>query len=198
MSIKMPILRTLTPARWPDLERLFGLRGGCAGCWCMYPRLPRSDYVRGQGALNRRRLKTLVGRGKALGVLAYVDGEPAAWCSFGPRASFPTLGRSRVLAPVDDLEVWSIVCFFVARRFRRRGLQAPLLEAVAAEVRRRGGSILEGYPHDPRRKPLADAFAWHGILSSFTRAGFEECARRSPGRPIVRRVLTCQRGSMRT
>ena len=199
--------RPLTPARFPDLQRLFGPRGGCAGCWCMYPRLPRNEYERGKGTLNRRRLRALVGRRKALGVLAYVDGEPAAWCSFGPRASFPTLGRSRVLAPLDDHPVWSIVCFFVARRFRRRGLSVPLLQAAAAEVRRHGGAILEGYPHDTRGRPLADAFAWNGILSSFARAGFSECARRSAGRPIVRRVLKrsarrgrrqAQRGSMRT
>ncbi|HEV8122090.1 MAG TPA: GNAT family N-acetyltransferase [Candidatus Polarisedimenticolia bacterium] len=199
--------RPLTPARWADLERLFGPRGGCAGCWCMYPRLRHRDYVQGKGALNRRRLRTLVRCGEAHGVIAYVDGEPAAWCSFGPRDSFPTLSRSRVLAPLDDRPVWSIVCFFVARPFRRRGLSVPLLEAVAAQVRRRGASILEGYPHDPRHNALADAFAWNGILSSFARAGFEECARRSPGRPIVRRTLKHggaprasgpQRGSRRT
>jgi GNAT superfamily N-acetyltransferase len=155
----------------------------------MYPRLRHRDYVQGKGALNRRRLRTLVRCGEAHGVIAYVDGEPAAWCSFGPRDSFPTLSRSRVLAPLDDRPVWSIVCFFVARPFRRRGLSVPLLEAVAAQVRRRGASILEGYPHDPRHNALADAFAWNGILSSFSRAGFEECARRSPGRPIVRRIL---------
>ena len=199
--------RPLTPARWADLEQLFGPRGGCAGCWCMYPRLRHRDYVQGKGALNRQRLRTLVRRGQAHGMIAYVGGEPAAWCSFGPRASFPTLARSRVLAPLDDRPVWSIVCFFVARPRRRQGLSAPLLEAVAAAVRRRGGAILEGYPHDTRHKPLADAFAWNGILASFARAGFEECARRSPRRPIVRRTLKrgvarpappVQRGSRRT
>ena len=169
--------------------RLFGERGACAGCWCMFPRLPRSEYVRGQGALNRRRLQTLVRRGGIHGLIAYVDREPAAWCSFGPRVSFSTLGRSRILAPVDDRPVWSVVCFFIRRPFRRRGLSSRLLEAAAVYAARRGAPALEGYPHDPDRGPLPDAFAWNGLLASFRRAGFEDVARRSVGRPIVRRSL---------
>lgn len=183
------VIRPLTPARWPDLVQLFGKHGGCAGCWCMYPRLRHRDYVAGKGAVNRRRLLALVGRGEVHGVLAYVDGEPAAWCSLGPRATFISLAKSRVLAPVDDRPVWSIVCFYIARPHRRRGLSTQLLEAAAAYAARRGAVLLEGYPHDRGRAPLPDAFAWHGLLTSFQRAGFAEVARRSPGRPIVRRAL---------
>lgn len=185
-------IRALTPALWPDLVRLFGERGACAGCWCMFPRLPRSEYVRGQGAVNRRRLQRLVRRREIHGVLAYVDGEPAAWCSFGPRDSFSSLGRSRVLAPVDATPVWSVVCFFIKRPFRRRGLSSRLLEAAALYAARRGAPALEGYPHDRDRAKLPDAFAWSGLLASFRRAGFKEVARRSAGRPIVRRVLARQ------
>ena len=183
-------IRPLTKARWPDLVRLFGERGACAGCWCMFPRLPRQEYLRGQGALNRRRLQALVRRGEVHGVLAYVDGEPAAWCSFGPRDSFPSLERSRILAPVDAQPVWSVVCFFIKRPYRRRGLSARLLEAAALYAARRGAPVLEGYPHDRDRARLPDAFAWNGLLASFRRAGFEEVARRSAGRPIVRRSLS--------
>src|SRR5262249_4096524 len=96
------VVRPMTPSLWPDFVRLFGKRGGCAGCWCMYPRLRHRDYVAGKGAVNRRRFKALVDRRQVHGLLAYVDGEPAAWCSFGPRASFPSLAKSRVLAPVDE------------------------------------------------------------------------------------------------
>ena len=30
------VCRELTPALWPDLERLFGPRGAVGGCWCMF------------------------------------------------------------------------------------------------------------------------------------------------------------------
>jgi GNAT superfamily N-acetyltransferase len=180
----------LTSARWRDLERLFGERGACGGCWCMAWRLPPKIWRAGKGAGNRRALRRLVGRGPAPGVLAYHEGEPAGWCSFGPRASFPTLARSRVLAPVDGRDVWSVSCFFVARPFRRRGLSAALLAAAATHAARLGARVLEGYPQELQMEKMPDVFAWTGIASAFRRAGFVEAARRSPLRPIMRRELT--------
>jgi hypothetical protein len=54
----------LTPERWPDLERLFGPRGACAGCWCMFWRLPRSEYEAGKGDPNRQALQEIVESGR--------------------------------------------------------------------------------------------------------------------------------------
>jgi GNAT superfamily N-acetyltransferase len=183
----------LTAARWRDVERLFGERGACGGCWCMAWRLPPKIWRAGKGAGNRNAFRRLVGRGPSPGLLAYHGGEPAGWCSFGPRASFPTLARSRVLAPVDERDVWSVSCFFVARPFRRRGLSAALLEAAAAHAARLGARVLEGYPLELQMEKMPDVFAWTGIASAFRRAGFTECARRSPLRPIMRRELTARR-----
>ena len=39
----------LTPARWADLETLFGRSGASGGCWCMWWRVPNKDYDRGEG-----------------------------------------------------------------------------------------------------------------------------------------------------
>ena len=36
----------LTPERWKDFEKLFGPKGACAGCWCTYWVLRRSEYNR--------------------------------------------------------------------------------------------------------------------------------------------------------
>ena len=44
----------LTPARWPDLVRLFGASGACAGCWCMWPRRSAAEFRRDKGTGNRR------------------------------------------------------------------------------------------------------------------------------------------------
>ena len=180
----------LTAARWRDVETLFGERGACGGCWCMAWRLPPGIWRAGKGAGNRAAFRRLVRRGPAPGVLAYHAGEPVGWCSFGPRASFPTLARSRVLAPVDERDVWSVSCFFVARPFRRRGLSAALLDAAATQAARLGARILEGYPQEPGAETMPDVFAWTGFASAFRRAGFVEAARRSRLRPIMRRELT--------
>ena len=189
--------KPLTPVRWGDLERLFGKRGACGGCWCMYWRLSRPEFEKRKGEGNRRAFKALVARGAARGVIAYHGSEPVAWCAVGPRDDFPRLARSRVLSPVDDQPVWSVTCFFVARPHRRRGLSVGLLTAAAGMAGRSGARLLEGYPQEPRGASMPDAFAWTGLSGAFRRAGFEECARRSPTRPIMRRPAIRAQASAR-
>jgi GNAT superfamily N-acetyltransferase len=155
----------------------------------MYWRLTRSQWERGRGAGNRRAFRKIVQSGAAPGLLAYAGDEPVGWCAVQPRTAFPALERSRILRPVDDQPVWSVVCLFIARAHRRHGVSRRLLRAAAKHARERGARILEGYPVEPRKGGLADAFAWTGIASAYRAAGFTEVARRSPTRPIMRRVL---------
>src|SRR5690242_855406 len=116
----------LTPDRWPDLERLFGPRGACAGCWCMWWRVPRRDWNAGKGEGNRAALEAYVRAGNVPGLLAYDGDVPVGWVALEPRAAYPRLAASRNLAPVDEEAVWSITCFFVARSHRGRGLVRTL------------------------------------------------------------------------
>ena len=175
----------LTPERWSDFETLFGERGACGGCWCMWWRIARSQYEKQKGAKNRQAMKKLVDGGHTPGILAYQDGRPIGWCSTAPRESFARLERSNVLKPVDEQPVWSVVCFFVAKEHRRNGLSVKLLKAAIDFVRERGGRVVEGYPVDPKKKQ-ADAFVWPGLASAFVKAGFKEVERRSEMRPIMR------------
>jgi GNAT superfamily N-acetyltransferase len=180
--------RPVTPGRWKDLEALFGERGACGGCWCMAWRLRHREFQAGKGAANRRALKRIVESGGRPGVLAYDGPTPVGWCSVGPREEFAFLARSRVLKPLDDRAVWSITCLFVAKGRRRRGLGARLLRAAADLAARRGARLVEGYPTESRQK-LPDAFVWTGTPGAFRRAGFREVLRRSPSRPIFRKVV---------
>lgn len=180
----------LTPEKWADVEQLFGQRGACGGCWCMSWRLARSDFVRQRGEMNRKALKGLVYSGKIPGILAYSEGQPIGWCAVAPREAFPRLKGSRILRQVDDKPVWSVVCFFVAKAFRGKGMSVRLLDAALNHVRRQGGNIVEGYPVEPNRdwRP-PDPFVYTGLASAFRRAGFVEVCRRSRTRPIMRYVL---------
>jgi GNAT superfamily N-acetyltransferase len=182
----MPTFHPLTPERWTDFEKLFGPRGACGGCWCMYWRLPRTQYEEQHGELNRRNIKALVDSGNIPGILAYSGNEPVGWCSIAPREEFPTLGRSRILKPVDDQPVWSIVCFFVARGQRRKGLTVQLLKAAVEYARENGARIIEGYPVEPKDGKAPDVFVYTGLFSAFKQAGFTEVLRRSATRPIMR------------
>jgi len=181
-------VRPLTPGRWDDFETLFGERGACAGCWCMFPLLGRKAWEAGKGRGNRRAMKQRVDSGVVPGLLAYEVDEPIGWIALAPRETYPLLERSRVMAPVDDEPVWSVVCFFVARQHRGRGVTVDLLNAAANYARQLGGRILEGYPVDPDKR-AAPAFIWHGTAAAFRKAGFEEVVRRSPTRPLMRLEL---------
>jgi GNAT superfamily N-acetyltransferase len=99
------------------------------------------------------------------------------------------LERSRALKRIDAQPVWSVVCFFVARPYRRHGVAAKLLRAAVEYARRRGVRIVEGYPVEPKKSPMPDAFAWTGLVAAFRQAGFREVHRPSATRAIMRRRL---------
>jgi len=159
----------------------------------MFPRLRGAAAHQGAGASNRNALKRIVDRGEEPGILAYADGEPVGWCALAPRETYPRIVHSRLLQPIDDRPVWSVVCFFVAKPWRRRGLTPHLLEAAAAYARNQGATMLEGYPCMPKSRNSPDAFAWFGLASAFEAAGFREVARPSASRCIMRRELKAAR-----
>jgi GNAT superfamily N-acetyltransferase len=154
----------------------------------MWWRQSRADFERYKGEPNRQALERITQHGPPPGLLAYRDGEPAGWCAVAPRSDYPALARSRVLKPVDDQPVWSISCFYIGRRHRRQGVMAGLLDAAADYAAAQGATLVEGYPVDPAGG-YPDAYAFTGLVSAFRRAGFQEVARRSPTRPIMRRIV---------
>lgn len=176
----------LTVETWQDFEQLFGERGACEGCWCMYWRLPHKIYQPNRGNKNKKYMHQLVKKNEQIGIIMYLDSEPIGWCSVAPREDFIRLENSRILKPIDNKSVWSIVCFFIDKKFRRQGYSTQLLKAVIKIVKKKGAKILEGYPHEPKKDNMPAAFAWTGISNSFLSAGFIEVARRSDTRPIMR------------
>jgi GNAT superfamily N-acetyltransferase len=121
-------------------------------------------------------------------MLAYVEGEVAGWCGFGPRTSLPRLERSRTIPKVDDLPVWSILCFNVRVGYRRRGVAAALLDGVVAFAKRSGAPGVEAYPIDPEGGRVDVSFGYVGVTPMFEKAGFRrvvETSAHSAGRPRI-------------
>jgi len=181
--------RPLTPATWKDFVRLFGRSGACGGCWCMWWRQTRREFDERHGEKNRRAMKRIVDRGEVPGVIAYDGDEPVAWCSVAPRESYASLNRSRVLKPVDDTPVWSLVCMFVARSHRGQGLTPALVKGAVAYVKSQGGKVVEAYPTNPRGRKLDPVSSFMGVPAVFEKAGFVEVARPSEARVIMRRKI---------
>ena len=184
----------LTEDRWDDLAALFEQGGDPKWCWCQFYRVRGLDWSNSSADGNRERLATLTRDGPPPGLVGYQDGRAVGWVSLAPRPAYDRLTHAKLLAPVDDKPVWSIVCFVVSRSARGQGVAKALLDGAVTWARDQGATILEAYPSDVKGRKVPAANLYHGSLSMFEDAGFEVVARRqfnktTPVRPIVRRDL---------
>ena len=139
-----------------------------------------------KGEKNKRAFKKIVESGQIPGIIAYLEEKPIGWCSVSLREVYSRLERSRILKPIDNNPVWSVVCFYIKKEFRRKGISVMLLKAAIDYVKKKGGDILEGYPTEPKKSSSPDPFVYTGLASAFKKVGFVEVARRSKTRPIMR------------
>jgi len=138
---------------------------------------------------HKKENENLINNGIVPGILAYDSNIPIGWCSVAPREDFQVLENSRVLERIDDKPVWSVVCFFINKDYRKKGLSVELLNAAKKYVKNNKGKIIEGYPVEPKKGNTADVFAWTGLATAFRKAGFKEIIRRSETRPIMRFII---------
>ena len=184
--------------RFDDLGTLFAT-GDPRWCWCTYFRARGQDWSTASPRANRAALRALAeraddGAGEAPGLVAYEGDTVVGWVSLGPRADYERLTFSKLLRPVDDRAVWSIVCFVVGRRHRGRGIASALLSAAIEHARERGAATLEAYPLHESRGRVSSSAAYVGTQPMFERAGFRVVELRqwradAPPRPIMRLEL---------
>jgi GNAT superfamily N-acetyltransferase len=121
------------------------------------------------------------------------DGVPVGWGNIGRRSEIPRLAGSKLIRPVDDVPVWSIVCVIVRGGHRGRGVSARLIEGAVAYAASREAPAVEAYPVDPPGR-MDTTMAFVGTRAMFERAGFrvigstDAVASRMP-RLVMRRDL---------
>lgn len=167
-------VRTIGPEDWPAIVALFGEKGACGGCWCMWWRVERGGklWESVKGTPNRERLERMVKAEEQHAVLAFAGDQPVGWCSFGPRATFPRLETVRAFRRAWGPDTWAVVCFYIHPRWRRKGVAGRLLEAAAARAFELGAREIEAYPVVPKSGALPGAFAYTGVPALFQAAGF--------------------------
>jgi GNAT superfamily N-acetyltransferase len=180
----------LTSERWPDLVALFEHHGNPGYCWCMTWRATSAQYNELGSAGRRQALESFVQAGTPTGILGYDHGEPAGWCSIAPRETYARLERSITLKRIDDLPVWSVVCFFVSLKARGKGLSLQLLRAAVTYAISQGAQIIEGYPVESDQ-----SYRFMGSPSIFEQAGFKDVATARNGRRIMRYVAGAKAGA---
>ncbi len=180
----------LSKTNWNKFVQLFGEKGACGNCWCMYFRLSKPDFTEGKvDNGNKDAMHDLVRSNKPTGILGFYQEQAIAWCAFAPREDFMKLEKSRVHKRIDDKAVWSIPCFFIDKNFRRLGVSVALLKAVIKYAKTQRIKIIEAYPTTPTQPVLPDSFVWIGLYKSFERAGFKIVDKTSKNRPMVRYYL---------
>lgn len=172
---------------WSIVETLFGSRGACGGCWCMWWRVPMGGRIweAAKGEPNREAFRKLVKAGAASGVLAFVEGEAAGWCAIGPRAEFPRVDRSKSLVREWSGGTWSLNCLYVPTRWRGVGVARALVAAAVELARQRGATEVEAYPQSlAPGEQQAGAFVWTGVPSLYEPLGFRRQGEPGRGRAL--------------
>ena len=189
-------IRPVTADRWEELAELFGPSGAFSNCWCTWWRQTSAEFSAGiqdHGAGNISLMHSIVEAGSEPGLLAYREGKPIGWVSVAPRTHYGRILRSRRIGPPEDEaaddSIWSVVCFWIPRRERGKGVANGLLKGAIAHARDRGARVIEAYPVDTAggRHPAANLFT--GTLAMFQRAGFREVGRPRGSQLVVRHDL---------
>lgn len=161
----------VTPDRFEDFADVVNPNRRDSHCWCLAHRLRVRDIEELGGGSREQAMRRLCERENPPGVVTYRDGEPVGWCSIGPRSEIPRLAASKLIRPVDEIPVWSIICVVVRSGHRKQGVTGRLIEGAVRYAASRGAPAVEAYPVDPEgRMDLTMAFV--GTRSMFEKAGF--------------------------
>lgn len=160
-------------SHFEDVASILNPSGNERACWCLAYRVTSAEYSALRGEARAERVRGLCADEPAPGVLAYDGDTPVGWCGVSPRSRMERLKRSRTMPALDDLPVWSVVCFVVRSSHRRRGVSAALLAGAVDYARASGAPAVEGYPVDPEGARISSSAAHVGTTSLFEAAGFE-------------------------
>jgi GNAT superfamily N-acetyltransferase len=176
-EIERLMFHAVDASRWADMERLFESPGGPKYCWCLVWRATSEEAQHHDNASRKEAMSRRVHAGVPVGLLGYLEEEPVAWCSIAPRSTY----RRLVKDDSPDPDIWSIVCFFVVRRLRGRGITHRLIQAAVDHARANGASMVEAYPVDV----ASPSYRHMGFVPAFEKAGFREVGRTGKRRHVM-------------
>jgi GNAT superfamily N-acetyltransferase len=183
--------RLLTPATWPDFERMFAKHKGCSGgCWCVFHICPSGEFNRLGRDGRKERHHAMLEAGRTSGVICYLDEIPVGWCQFGPAESFEQINRGKAYRQYresDDVQPdWRITCVFVDKDYRRLGLARKVLSEAMTAIANQGGGIVEAYPMEV---PGVARPQYTGSVAMYEREGFENISPLGKNHFLMRKIL---------
>jgi GNAT superfamily N-acetyltransferase len=171
-----------------DLSKLFASDPSASGCWCMWFITSVKEYHAAGAAANRQKFEALALESKEpLGLVAYRQGQPIAWCAVGPKERFARAVRTPTLkaASAGPAEIaWFVPCFFVRSDHRRTGVTRALLKRAVELAFEHGAELIEGFPFSGNR-PRASGDRQVGTEEVFASVGFAPVRRPSESRVVM-------------
>jgi len=135
-----------------------------------------------RGSDRKPLMKARIDSGTTVGLVGYLAGEAVAWVSIAPRDTYRDLGGPKA----DKGEkIWSLACMYIHRKLRGQGYGMELIEAARAYAHKRGGTVLEAYPVDPK----SPSYRFMGFVPAFEQAGFLKRGKAGSRRHIMRLAL---------
>lgn len=156
-------IKPVNKDKWADFETLFQAKGAPSYCWCAAWRMNGKELEAADPATKKEFMRRRILAGIPVGLLAYSEDMPVAWCSVAPRETYRKLGGDAALK-----NVWSIACFFIKKEFRRKGLVRRLIDEAKIYARENGAAYLEAFPVEPD----SPSYRHMGFVGTFHQAGF--------------------------
>jgi GNAT superfamily N-acetyltransferase len=178
-------IKPLGESTWDAFAALVEANNGVfGGCWC----LGFHEGFRGSPEKNRERKLERVKSGEAHAALVF-DGEDClGWCQFGSPAELPRIkNRKEYEKGLTDLPDWRIMCNFVGKGHRRKGVASAGLAGALELIAGHGGGVVEGYPEPAGA--VSAGFLFNGALSTYEKLGFARDRQIGKHRWVVRKTV---------
>ncbi|MFC7625819.1 GNAT family N-acetyltransferase [Microlunatus sp. GCM10028923] len=165
-------VRGLDGSTWDAFAELVERNGGVmGGCWCQNNhRQPGLATPEDKRAAKEERVRT--GRAHAALVLDS-DGLAQGWAQYGSPAELPGLTHRRAYAqdpppPAD----WRIICIFVDKRHRKRGVARAALGGALDLIAAAGGGRIEAVSQTTAGRKAPSGFLFSATVELFEEYGF--------------------------
>lgn len=197
-------IEPLTSRTWDAFAELCARHGGggFGGCWCTYfhnatsaERRAAIDAVQvpegtDRASMCREYKRQLVHDDRAHAALVFDGATAVGWCQYGSPAELPGIThRKEVEAAGLPAPDYRLGCFFVDRRYRRKGVAVAALDGALQLIGEAGGGVVEAYPYDTEGKQVSASFLYNATRSMLERAGFTYERHKGKNHCIMRRVV---------
>ena len=168
-------IKALTPALLDDYLHFFDNDAFAdnphwAACYCRCHHFNHAecDFDSTTAEENRKEIINLINNNVIQGYLAYDNNKPIGWLNANYRNNFTAVPYSKTNR---SEKIGSVMCFVIAKDYRRQGVAQMLLETAIENFAQQGLDYVEAYPVS---NVEGDDENYHGPLSLYFSNGFKE------------------------